>query len=433
MEMFCAGAVDSGMGMRSNRMMKAISYILAAMAAAAILAGCDGDKKPVQDGKKGIVPAKASTNVTAKAKKKAKPLPLIDRLPATSVVVRVNGKDITKKDFSDWENLRVKIWAYAHGRPLDGKTDDVKRFKSGNRTRVIGELIKRELIAEYAKKNGFSVSAERMKEEESKFLKSVNKAKSKFESLAAKFGEEGFAQLKDAVAADALAGLAIEKSSTNDIFHVTEQQISNRVEYVRHWNENADKKNAIAKEKARKAKQEILDGAKFVDVAAKYSEFCPEYGNEWESVRLDDFEGDDPLLKWLLSAKVGDISDPLDLEDGVSIVGLKMSYEAEPAEEGKPAVMEYDLVRCCFYAYEKLEVLEDRKDIVEDMIDARREVAMEELRKKLTESVNIEFPNGQNLFYAEKKPAKAKGKAKKAGKPKTKQVKKQSTEKEKTK
>ena len=106
---------------------------------AAILAGCDGDKKPVRTGKKGIVSTNASTNVTVKAKKKAKPLPLIDRLPATSVVVRVNGKDITKKDFSDWENLRVKIWAYAHGRPLDGKTDDVKRFKNGNRTRVIGE------------------------------------------------------------------------------------------------------------------------------------------------------------------------------------------------------------------------------------------------------------------------------------------------------
>ena len=152
-------------------------------------------------------------------------------------------------------------------------------------------------------------------------------------------------------------------------------------------------------------------------------------------MRLDDFEGDDPLLKWLLSAKVGDISDPIDLDDGVSIVGLKMIYEAEPAENGKPAVMEYDLVRCCFYAYEKFEVIEDRNDLIEDMIEMRREMLMEELRKKLTESVKIEFPSGRNLFYAEKKPAKVKDKAKKKG-GKTKIMqgqKKKTTEKEKEK
>ncbi len=412
-----------------------IRLYIALLATVAALVGCDRDKDPAQGrpgrpGAKGDVQSTATTNAVPAARKRARPLPLIDRLPATGVVVRVNGTDITKKEFADWESLRVKIWAYAHGKPLDGKTEDVKRFRSGNRTRVIGELIKRVLISDYAKKNGISVSDDRMRAEERKFLKSVKRPKAKFDSLAAKFGEDGFAQLKAAVAADALAGVVIEKTSTNDLRNVTEEEITNRVEFVKRLNDEADRKNAIAREKAAKAKAEILAGAKFAEVAAKYSEYCPEYGSTWESVRLDEFEGDDPLLKWLVGAKVGDISDPIDLDDGISIVGLKMMFEAEPAEDGKAAVMEYELVRCCFYAYEKQEVIEDRQELVEDMLELRRERAMEELRQKLTESVEIEFPSGRNLFYAEQKPAKAKAKAKKGGKPKPK---KKQAKKEKTK
>lgn len=400
-----------------------IYIVLAAMAAA--FAGCDRGEaptkgKPSRSAVKGGVYS-AATNAVPAAKKRAKPLPLIDRMPGTGVVVRVNGKDITKKEFADWESLRVKIWAYANGKPLDGKSDDVRRFKSGNRTRVIAELIKRELIQEYAKGNGIVVPEERMRAAERKFMKSIRKPKVKLDSLAAKFGDEGLAQLKEAVAADALTGVVLEKFSTNDITKVTEEEITNRVEFVKKWNDEADRKNAVAREKAAKAKAEILAGAKFADVAAKYSEYCPEFGNTWESVRLDEFEGDDPLLKWLVGAKVGDISDPIDLDDGISIVGLKMAYEAEPAEDGKPAVMEYELVRCCFYAYEKQEVIEDRKELVDDMLELRREAAMEELRQKLTSSAQIEFPSGQNLFYAEKKkPANAKAKSKKGGKPKPK-------------
>ena len=408
--------------------MKLRLCIVSLLALAVAFIGCDRDKVSAPGNRPGAKGgAQSSTNDVAAVKKKEKPLPLIDRMPETGVVVRVNGIDITKKEFANWEDLRVKIWAYAHGRPFDGKTEDVKRFKNGNRTRVIGELIKRILIREYAKTNGIDVSEERIREEEQKFLKSVKKPKAKFESLAAKFGEESFAHLKDAVAADALAGVVIEKTSTNDLRNVTEEEITNRVEFVKKWNDEADRKNAIAREKAAKAKAEIIAGAKFVDVAAKYSEYCPEYGNAWESVRLDEFEGDDPLLKWLVGAKVGDISDPLDLDDGISIVGLKMMYEAEPAEDGKAAVMEYELVRCCFYAYEKQEVIEDRADLVEDMLELRREKAMEDLRQKLTGSVNIEFPSGRNLFYAERKPAKAKGKAKKGGKSKQGKTKKENT------
>ena len=126
---------------------------------------------------------------------------------------------------------------------------------------------------------------------------------------------------------------------------------------------------------------------------------------------LDELDSEDPLLHWLVRAEVGDISDPIEMDDGISIVGLKMKHEMENPEPGEPNIWDYELVRCAFYAYEKLDEIEDHDELVEDMLSARRRFAMEELRKKLVEKAVIEFPSGQNLFYAVTKP-------KKPGKPK---------------
>ena len=352
---------------------------------------------------------------------KTKKLAVVDMLAPTSVVMRVNGEAITKGEFITWERARTKAWSMAKGWKPDTVNAETRKYRLQNRARALAELLKHTLIGQYAKAEGIVPDKKELAYRERRFLRMVKKPKSTFEDVIAIFGEAEGAALRRVVQGDALTMAVLEHSTSNNLRHVSAEEFTNRVEFVKKWNARADETNAAVRVRAAKAKAEILGGAYFADVAKKYADFLPEQGEKWDTFYLDDFEGDDPLGQWLARSETGDISDPLDLDDGISIVGLKMKYESSLSESNKPPVYAYDVVRCPFYAYEKLDDFDgDEKSIIDDIIEKRRQLAMNELRDRLIKKAKIEFPSGDNLFYPpdKKKKKSVKGKAKAAGKTK---------------
>ena len=354
-------------------------------------------------------------------KRKNKKLAVVDMIAPTSIVVRVNGEAITKGEFIIWERARTKAWAMAKGWKPDTVNAETRKYRLQNRARALAELLKHKLIGQYAQTEGIAPDKKELAAQKRRFLRLVKKPKSTFEDVIAIFGEAEGAALRRIVQGDALTMAVLEHSTSNNLRHVSAEEFTNRVEFVKKWNARADETNAAVRVRAAKAKAEILGGAYFADVAKKYADFLPEQGEKWDTFYLDDFEGDDPLGQWLARSETGDISDPLDLDDGISIVGLKMKYESSLSESNKPPVYAYDVVRCPFYAYEKLDDFDgDEKSIIDDIIEKRRQLAMNELRDRLIKKAKIEFPSGDNLFYPpdKKKKKSVKGKAKAAGKTK---------------
>jgi len=371
----------------------------------ALLAGCDGDDPSLSTPTEQTA-AKKST------KKHRKPQPIVDSLAPTSVIARVNGEDITQGEFKTWEKARTGAWAMARGWKPNIDNEETKKFRANGRMRALGELVKHKLIGQYAVKEGITVTEEGLSRQKSSFLQSINKRKSDFDKVIASFGKSEGESLREIIRGDALTMAVLEHSTSNNLNTVTEEEYTNRIEFVRQWNARADMTNAAVRARAAQAKAEILGGAYFADVAKKYADFLPEQGVAWDTFYLDEFDGDNPLGQWLARSDTGDISDPIDLEDGISIVGLKMKYISPLSESNKPPVYAYEVVRCPFYAYERIDDLgEDRKLVLDDIIEKRREFAMKELHDKLVENASIEFPCGNNLFYP---PQKAKKKAKKA-------------------
>ena len=271
-------------------------------------------------------------------------------------------------------------------------------------------MVKNTLIGQHARAEGIEPAAKEIAAEERKLLRLVKKPKEPFAEVAASLGvDEGKAFTRFAYE-NALTMAVLVRSTSNDLYRVTAQEYTNRVEFVRKWNERADATNAFVRARAMQAKKEILAGAYFADVAKKYADFAPEDGETWETFHLDEFEGDDPLGQWLARSDTGDISDPIDLDDGISIVGIKAKYESDLSESNKPPIYAYEVVRCPFYAYERQDELDgDRKAIEADIIENRRQLAMRELHDRLTKDAKIEFPSGNNLFYPrEKKKSKKK-------------------------
>ena len=119
-----------------------------------------------------------------------------------------------------------------------------------------------------------------------------------------------------------------------------------------------------------------------------------------------------------MTAKVGDISDPLAYDDVIAIFGLVRMYDGE-APDGYEAMKQYELVRCSFHAYEKIEEPEDKEELRAGMLEERRAAVIRELGSKLLESAKVEFPKGEDIFN-ELRPPPPKPPAKKKNKKKAK-------------
>ena len=334
---------------------------------ALLFVGCERDG--VDQGSEGTAPAVTTDQIgETKVAKPKKPVAVIDSLSPTSVVIRVNGEEITKAEFVAWERARTKTWAMTRGWKPDTSNDDTKKFIRNSRVRALGELVKNALIAQYAKAEGIEPEEKDVLTHKRKFLRRVKKPKSSFEDVVASMGAAEGEMLGRMLLGDAVTMAVLEHCSSNDLHTVSAQELTNRLEFVREWNQRADETNAIVRARAAKAKEEILAGAYFADVAKKYADFLPEQGEKWNTFYLDEFEGDDPLGQWLARAEPGDISDPIDLEDGISIVGLVAKLESPLSVSNKPPVYAYEVVRCPFYAYERQEDFGDNEKAIIEQV-----------------------------------------------------------------
>lgn len=415
-------------------------------AALLVLAGCDNGST-VTDATSSAGKA-STTNKVGKVKVgKPRPLPVIDTLASTAVVVRVNGTSITRGQFAAQEDLKTRMWAIANGKTLTPPNKEVRDYRAQNRMNVLGELIKDELIRQYAKKHGIVTDPVRLSAREKDFLKAMKREKDGLDGVITLLGGKAGPRFRELVSFSALIDTVLQKETTNDIFTVTEEQITNRVEFVKKFNASAAARNATNFVRAAQARAEILaeigsrglavdmklsavtntspvvatkrdtrtadaavlfeTNSVFAKVALKYADTNAWEGASWTTVELDDFDADDALAQWLYRADIGDVSEPMELDDGIAIVGLKRKIPMEIMDEGaRKITFEYELVRCFFYYYESEPEYSKHADLVSAIRDERWAVAMGELRDKLTANAVIEFPEGQNLFYPRAKPKK---------------------------
>ena len=395
------------------RLAKAAKIVLPVLFLA--LAGCDA----TSDGSDESAGSEIAKSTEVAPRKAALPKTFFDTLSVTSVVVRVDGEEITKADVLAWWNARVKMFSAGRGLSLDSK--EAKRFRGAVRDRSFAELVRNAMIRSYALKHGIKPRPDRIKAAEKRIMTELRKPKSSFQSFSKSMGPAEGTMFVNMIHADALSEAVVETLTTNDIYHVTEEEFTNRVEFIRVTNERTDATNKIIRARAAKARQEILDGAYFSDVANKYADFNPEQGEKWRQVQLDEFDGDHPLCVWLARSEVGAISEPMDLEDGISIIGLKMKYPGEVAPDGNMTPETYELVRCAFHAFDRIEDYGgDRESIVSEMLEERRNETMLVLRGILEKECKIEFPSGNDLFKPLKKKKAKAGKPEKKAKGKTK-------------
>lgn len=340
----------------------------------------------------------------------------IDEFAPTTVVIRVNGTGITKAEYSDWYSLKDRIFRAKNKISLRTNNKKTSDFANSSRPRICPELVRRELIRQFAVSNNVVLTQKQIERAETNFTRLLGAKNKDFTSIQDEFGPPFGELLKAAVLAEELDRACVAASTTNNLKSVSKEEAEAQLKLIKETNARAAKKNAEQRELALRAREDIFAKVKegvqfadaFADIATNRGEVAKEEGLEWDTVELDEFEADEPLARWLIVAKEGDVSDPIDMEDGLSIIGLKRKYMGEAPAEFEPQ-MQHELVRCTFFAHDEYEEPETLEELSKDMLKLRRQRASAALFDRLMESARIEYPCGEKIF----KPVKRKGAGKK--------------------
>ena len=259
------------------------------------------------------------------------------------------------------------------------------------------QLIHHELFRQYAREIAAVPSAEQVRAAGEAMLRALRRKNATIDSLADAIGGDAGELFRKAPYVDAQDALLRQSVTTNDLDHVSEAEIQERLAFVAKFDANAEKLNAKARERLAEAKKRILAGADFAAEARNIADVVnPQYGEEWGRFEIQEFPSNEELHKWLLTAQPGDISDPVDLDDGLAIVKVVERGKGE-APDGVEPPDAFTLVRCTTKAFEKMR-FQDRAEMTQQLLLWKREDAQRTLGTMLTDRAVIEYPNGTNLF-----------------------------------
>ncbi len=321
----------------------------------------------------------------------------IESMAPGDVIVYVNGEKVTKDDFEVLLRVRTALFQIQKKMDLDDLENmDVVQFTEQTVPFLVMELIHHKMFSQYAAEKGIAPTKEQVDVARQALAASLSRKPADLDRFAKRLGGAAGQYFANIPYVNAQDELLRQSVTTNDLSRVTDEEVAQGEKYVENWNKTADKNNEGSRKRLAQVRAEIDAGGVFADVTAKYAQVHPAHGKVWQTVQLGDLPQDEDLYKWLVKAKVGDISQPIDLEDGLAIVKLESLGKGE-APPGVPPPDTYTLVRCTVYAYQYIETL-GRPELQQELLQMKKRAAQKTLGVMLTERAVLEYPNGTNFF-----------------------------------
>ena len=347
---------------------------------AALLAGCGQEK-----------PSKAPGEYVGDVPR------LMDELANGDAVFIVNGEKYTKRNFKTAVSLADKMRRMCAGDPLTGPNTPAQEYSMWARPRTLSDAFRRMLMRQFAKKNGINPTKEDLDESMGRVLKNLRRGNSTIDVLAKEFGKEEGVLFRQYVVDDATEQAARRFVDEKGLLTVTDADVINISNRISRFQARAAASNAVEKAILEKAIAEIAAGKDFAEVAKAYSR-DPEQGALWGTSYLDEMESSPALMKWASSAKAGDVSGILELDDGWAVVKVVSRRD----EDIPPGVIKipreiWELVRVSRNLFESPPDM-DREEIVSKLLEFRNKDLQKKIGDMIMKEAVIEWPNGTNLF-----------------------------------
>ena len=322
-----------------------------------------------------------------------------DKLKDADILVRVDGKPITKAEFLVASSLEDKIRRMQAGDPVIGPNKPAEEAKIASRPHTLSDMVRRAQIRDYAARKGLKVAPEEREAYVKSLLLNLKRGFSTLDKVANEFMPEErrlFLQyVEDDAAAQPLrnlvAGVKEFSVSEDEVIHASNRWLKAQSAMTA--------SNMVEAVKMQKALDEIRAGADFADVASAYSEY-PEEGVKWGDFVLEELGMSPDLKAWLSKSKTGDVSPRLKAVDGWVVVKvLARRYEdLPPGSKDEPREL-WELARILRPRYETAEG-RTHDEIVEIILQYKNDKTQKKIGDEIVKASKVEWPHGsiEKLF-----------------------------------
>lgn len=319
------------------------------------------------------------------------PPPTFQGLDRRAVIVRIDGKDVTKGDVLREAKVFVTLNMNKKRRTKMQRNENAF-FR---RWCVEGAdlAVNRAVVGRYAREHGLANSTNLLNQVTRQIERRYG-VKSKKLKRWHSFNDLKFMLGKNASLLDAeVSARATYQTVTNHIVSanpiiITPEMIAKRISSIERYNQRMAGTNALVYARATNVWRRIVaKELTFEQAATNYSEdvYIAD-GCEWGTFGSDQLADDPAVLKMLPTLKVGDITPPVESDGGLAIVRLDEILEKK-----------YTFSRVFF----RLPVFFDLETSDQARCRLREDATQALIKRELDATkamMRIEYPNGTNLF-----------------------------------
>ena len=319
--------------------------------------------------------------------------PLFQELPATSVVTRINGVDITKAYILRGAKAHMMLAMNKSRTTRIGRREGKMFVRDCQQT--IPKLLNAAAVKAYAEENAVSVPSNVLAMCSRDFSRRYGVYSKKLKRWHTvddlKYMLGANAWYLDQAILDHARYIAVTNAIiSNGPIVITDTMVSNRIESIVRGNEIVAQTNALIYAHATNIWSQIVSKKIPFDVAAtNYSEdVYIKNGSEWGTFSLDQIADDLKLLVMLPTLDIGGITPPIESDNGLAIIRVD-----ERSDDRKT----YTFSRIFF----RLPMLYDVETPDEARETLRKEAELSLIRTKLEAQrakLKVDYPCGAELF-----------------------------------
>ena len=361
--------------------------IFVAAAFIAVAVGCGKEKKRSEGGA-GKTPAQGSLIVGE--------MPMqIAEMGSKDVIVSVNGDQLTRAGYE--EILDVLEFYYKNKKPR-AKADDVKMYRQYRARSLVGEYVMKQLLLQEANRRGLKATQENLDFMLNLVLADAAKMKGKtINEFLASAGHMGDLVRKD-MKEQALIR-TLRQAEFGGRLTITDDDVKKAKENIAKYNLMCDATNALVHAHANDVYQRLREGADFSQVAAKESQVADSDGGLWGTFEKSELK-DEQLRNLVFTCPVGEISKPLDTEDGMVIVKVLDRAGIDSPMAAQTATVKLARILFLLGEYRKIP---DEAALRIDLEKNRLASLQRDWLAGLMKTSRLEYPNGTNFWPEAKK------------------------------
>jgi len=353
-------------------MRKIVGIVMVLLAAAVV--GCNGEKKA----------KKSYGKLTNEAK-----------------LAVLNGVSYTKAEADRDMAISLSLSVLKYGEKL---TDEQKvRLIANVRNELLKKWVFRRAMLDEAKKRNVELTEEELNEYKKRMVVEFRKSqkdgmrKIRFSDFRIAVGPKNATAFENRVREDALIKKVRNVIRQEFVKPVREADLADYRKRIADINAEASATNAAAWRAAQKAYKSISSGMDYDVVGAKIAEIHEHasYDREWYAPTPKDLEGETNLLARLPKMKVGEVTPPIECDNGIGIIRLNAIITKD--SKGKEIEPAYALSRIDFELAETCKEGENDEEARKSIERFKAEAGFKEAMVAIRDGLVVEYPHGEDI------------------------------------